>query len=101
MIVVKVELWSAITHEKTELARMVIANAGDSKNPRKGNYEFATIRGRSAAGLELGMWSWLRERKGATKTGQLMQHNRLSEHVWNLVAKALSKMDYGDMNGAY
>lgn len=90
MIVVKVELWSAITHQKTELARMVIANEGTNDNPRKGDYSVATMRGRNEISLHKAMMS-----RTHTKEGKVVGHNRLQEHVWNLVAKALAAMSYG------
>lgn len=84
MIVVRVELWSAITGEKTELARMHIANVGGTE--ALGNYNAATLRGRSAADLD---------RNNVQRKCQVLGHPRLSQHVWNLVAKALSGMGYG------
>ncbi len=84
MIVVRVELWSAITGEKTELARMHIANIGRTETI--GNYNAATLRGRSSADLD---------RNSVQRKCQILGHPRLSQHVWNLVAKALSGMGYG------
>jgi len=84
MIVVRVELWSAITGDRTELARMHIANIGGSETI--GNYEAATMRGRSTAQLN---------RNDVQRKCRVLGHPRLSQHVWNLVAKALSGMGYG------
>jgi hypothetical protein len=50
MIVVKVELWSAITGEKKELARMVIDNIGGTD--QVGNYRARTLIGRSSDALD-------------------------------------------------
>lgn len=46
MIIIRVELWSAITHKTTELARMAIANDGTG-NHNLGNYKGMSFRGRS------------------------------------------------------
>lgn len=93
MIVVKVELWSAITGDKTELARMVIDNRGGSRT--KGDYGVATMRGRDADTLHKAMLA-----RSHTREGMVMGHPRLAEHVWNLVAKALTTMSYGLDKGA-
>ncbi len=53
MIIVKVELHSAITGQKTELARMMIDNIGGDL--KRGNYRARTFRGRSAEGLDKAM----------------------------------------------
>lgn len=84
MIVVRVELWSAITGEKTELARMHISNVGGTA--QHGNYDCETFRGRSTADLD---------KRIAQRSAQVRGHPRLSQHVWNLVAKALTGMGYG------
>lgn len=84
MIVVRVELWSARTGDVTELARMHIANIGGTDTIR--NYAAATLRGRSAADLD---------RNVVQRKCQVLGHASLSQHVWNLVAKALSGMGYG------
>lgn len=93
MIVVKVELWSAITHERTELARMVIANDGGTRT--RGDYKVAALRGRDTLTLGRNTLAWVTDGSGATHTGEVKNHARLSEHVWNLVAKALAAMEYG------
>lgn len=101
MIVVKVELWSAITGQHTELARMTICNTGESEDPNIGDYSCATMRGRTKAGLELAMWSFLRSpilkaaERATTRRGRVTGHRRKAEHVWNLVAKCLAAMEYG------
>lgn len=88
MIVVKVELWSAITGKVTELARMTIANEGGTQT--LGDYGVATMRGRDAEALYQSMIG-----RTHTRTGTVKRHPRLKEHVWNLVAKALASMNYG------
>ncbi|MBD59042.1 MAG: hypothetical protein CL808_02825 [Citromicrobium sp.] len=89
MLVVRVELWSAIDGSKQELARMVIDNTGGSE--QLGNYRARTLRGRSASALDRAMSPPL----AVTREGSVHGHPRLREHVWNLVAKALRSMRYG------
>lgn len=79
MIVVRVELHSAITKKVTEIGRAVIFNKGDGTE-RRGNYKTLTFR------------------KGSTKsilrTGDVEDYPRMSKSVWCLVARALAAMDY-------
>lgn len=89
MIVVRVELWSAITGEITELARMKISNTGDDKNPNFGDYDGVTITGRSAEALQRNM-----NAGPFTRTGKVIHYPRISLHVWNLVVRMLKEMDY-------
>lgn len=88
MIVVRVELWSAVTGEVSELARMTIDNVGGTD--QLGDYRTRTMRGRSAEALHRAMLNDTIQREG-----KVIGHPRLREHVWNLVAKALSGMGYG------
>lgn len=84
MIVVKVELHSAITGQVTELARMVIDNIGGTRT--KGDYRCRAYRkGSPLHPLK----------RNIIREGQVDGHRRLAEPVWNLVAKALGKMGYG------
>lgn len=94
MIVVRVELHSAITGEQTELARMVIDNIGGTT--QLGDYRVRTMRGRSSKSLDKAMFA---NPPTATREGRIYKHPRLREHVWNLVAKALSAMNYGESKG--
>ncbi len=84
MIIVSVQLHSAIDGSKTELARMHITNAGGTDTVR--DYEVRTLRGRSTAALN-----------GAQtqRKGRVLGHRSLDQHVWNLVGKALAGMGYG------
>ncbi len=86
MIIVRVELHSAITHKVTELARMEIINDGSSIKPSVGNYMVQTLRGRSKADLDM---------RNVQRVSNVINHPRLQQHVWNLVAKALTAMRYG------
>lgn len=83
MIVVRVELHSAITGKITEIARMGIANIGGTR--QRGHYAAETYRGRSAPDLA----RRVRQRNCAVK-----DYPRLSIHVWHLVARALVGMGY-------
>jgi hypothetical protein len=91
MIVVKVEIWSAVTGQKTELARVVIDNIGGTTH--LGNYRARSLKGRDEEALDKAM---LRiQSTGTQREGKVIGHPRLREHVWNLVAKSLSAMGYG------
>jgi hypothetical protein len=87
VIVVRVELWSAITGARTELARMRIGNDGQttSADPNLGTYIGDTLRGRSAAALDRGE---------IQRRGRVSDYPRHSLHVWNLVARMLASMGY-------
>lgn len=91
MIIVKVELWSAIDGQQTELARMVIDNIGGTKN--LGDYRVRTLRGRSNKALAKAMNAIPMK---VQREGRVFKHPRLKQHVWNLVAKALGQMEYGN-----
>jgi len=90
MRVIKVELWSAVDGTTSELARMTIDNIGVSPNMQLGDYRTRTFRGRSAEALHKAMLAGTVQREG-----RVLAHPRLREHVWNLVAKALTGMGYG------
>lgn len=83
MIVVKVELHSAITGQVTELARMGICNIGGTRDI--GHYSVETYRGRSTAALE---------RRLRQRASEVRDYPRLRLHVWHLVARALSSLGY-------
>lgn len=84
MIVVRVELWSAVTGARTELARMHISNDGTGSATRR-NYDGMTFRGRSAAQLD---------RLTPSKSGRLADFPSQQLHIWNLVARMLDRMGY-------
>ena len=85
MIVIRVELHSAITGKVKEIGRVVIDNIGGTRT--RGNYRCRAYRAgsRLTAGLE----------KNVIRRGAVADHARLAEPVWNLVAKALEAMGYG------
>lgn len=88
MIVVRVELWSAITHQKTTLALMSICNEGGTQT--LGDYGVKAHRGRDEDALMASLRSG-----SATHKGAVLKHPRLKEHVWVLVTKALLACGYG------
>lgn len=83
MIVVRVELHSAITRRVTELARMHICNVGGTHT--KGDYSVETFRGRDKEALD---------KRIVQRSGKVQGHSRLALHVWSLVAKALVAVKY-------
>lgn len=87
MIIVKVELHSAITHQITELARMKICNDGQSENSNFGDYIFQTFIGRSSEQLN-------KETEAKNTNVKHWPKHRL--HIWNLVCKGLRQMGYVD-----
>jgi len=85
MIVVRVELHSAIVGTVTELARMEICNEGSGTIAR-GNYIGRVLRVQGET---------LPSTRAVLKTGHVSAHPRISQHVWNLVAKMLNQIGYG------
>ena len=83
MIIIKVELHSAITGKITELARMQVANVGGTM--ARGDYHGKTFRGRDKDALNKNV---------TNKFGVVTNYPREQLHVWNLVARMLSAMGY-------
>ena len=86
MIVVRVELHSAITRKITEIARVEICNIGAAPG-RMMNYAVRSLWGRSKKSLDS---------RFVQRTGQIEGHRSRDSHVLNLVAKALFSMGYGE-----
>lgn len=84
MIIVKVELHSAITHKITELARMKICNDGTSAGSRR-SYIGTVFRGRSKEQLD---------KETIHKERLLGNWPAEQLHVWNLVARFLNGFGY-------
>lgn len=84
MLLVRVELHSAITGRVTELARLKIANDG-SGNKDYGNYYCDTFRGRDSDALD---------KAHPLRHGGVKMFPRLRKHVWYLVCQCLQSMDY-------
>lgn len=87
MIIIKVELHSAVTRKITELARMKIYNDGLETNHNFGNYIFQTFKGRSTLQLN---------KEQIIKHTEVKHWPKNSLHVWNLVCKGLRQMGYVD-----
>lgn len=85
MIVVRVELHSALTGLCTELARMEIANDGTG-GVRRRHYDVRTLFGRSHDALN---------RRQTQREGKVRNWPSTTTHVWNLVQTALTNMGYG------
>lgn len=82
MIVVTVELHSAVTGRKTLLGRAIVANDGTHLDGDRGNYNVAV--GRKPDADDLGkVW-----RQPARK-GRVEDYPRLTYNVWRLVIRAL------------
>ncbi len=79
MIVVKIELHSAITGEVSEIGRMNIANDG-SGDAGRGNYSAALMRRGSP--------------NKVLRHGEVKNHARQSYSVWVLIAKALASVGF-------
>lgn len=79
MIVVKVELHSAITGKVSEIGRMHIVNNGTGDH-RVGNYIVRLMRRGTTHRVQ--------------KTGSVENHARLSRPVWDLVVKALTSVGF-------
>lgn len=91
MIIVSVQLLSAVDGRHEEIARMEICNMGTGTY-RSGNYSAETLRGRSTQDFA---------RRTRQRIAYVNGHPRIREHVWNLVAKALRNLRYGgDWNAA-
>lgn len=82
MIVVKIELWSAVTGKVKEIGRMYIANDGSSDNPKRGDYKVKVCRKGS---FDYPGWDDLK----TTREGRVENYPRLSYNVWRLVTRAL------------
>lgn len=86
MLVVKIELHSAITGEISEIARMRVYNDGAGTRTR-GDYIGEVFRGRNFEALD---------KNTIHKRAELRNWPRLDRHVWNLVAVMLKNLGYGD-----
>lgn len=78
MIVVKVELHSAITGQISEIGRMHITNDGSSDNVRRGNYNVSLMRRGTTDQVQ--------------RRSRVEKFPRLALSVWVLVARALKNL---------
>lgn len=92
MIVVRVELHSAVTHAITEIARMDICNeshlCGQPDPENLGSYGVYVMRGRDRDTLA---------KRRVQREGKFGQYPRKRLHVWNLVLCALVSAGYKGM----
>lgn len=86
MLVIKVELHSAITGQTSEIANMVIANNG------KGSHSSGDYWGRV---YKKGTNYY--NKPVVIKDGEVKNYPRLDKPVWNLVQLMLTNMGYGDV----
>lgn len=86
MLVVRVELHSAVTHKVQEIARMDICNTGEG-DANYGNYIGYVMIGRSKEALDM--------KKFSERRGRVYAYPRLKHHVWNLVEATLRAAGYG------
>ncbi len=82
MIVVTVELHSAITGKVSVIGRTIIHNVGTSADGRLGDYQVAVANRRDATGLRAIL-------QRPQRRGEVRQYPRLSYNVWRLVIRAL------------
>ncbi|HWX31238.1 MAG TPA: hypothetical protein VNZ53_27840 [Steroidobacteraceae bacterium] len=87
MLIVRVELHSAITGKVTEIARAIIANEGGT--PMRGNYWGIVAHGKTDGPMIPA--AIYQRRKHET---HITNYPRQSKHVWNLVARMLTAMGY-------
>ena len=91
MLVIRVELHSAVTRKVTELARMHIWNTGSHTQTRtRADYQGHTLRGRNREALDAAAAV-----EDITRSGRVDNHQKQALHVWHLVAKMLNNMGYG------
>lgn len=83
MIVVTVELHSAITGQRSLLGQTIIYNTGSSTDPRRGDYVAAVGRKTDAGNLQAVYDRPIRK-------GSVKNYPRLSYNVWRLVLRALA-----------
>lgn len=89
MIVVKVELHSAISGRVTELARMLICNDGKASWQDKGLGTYNVFTGRKSGPTDARSIM-----SNPIRSAIVTSHRRLNLHVWTLVGKALQALDY-------
>lgn len=93
MLVIRVELHSARTGKRSEIARMVIANDGTDTSDVIGNYW-----GRAAKGVidnDSMIPAAIMHDSRILRHAEVKDYARKSLHVWNLVARMLKAMQYG------
>lgn len=84
MIIVTVQLASAVTGETTMLGRMAIDNQGDSLDPKRGNYGVRVARKDLAVSGDPRMFDM------PLRRATVLDYPRLSYNMWRLVLRALT-----------
>lgn len=92
MIVVKIELHSAITGAVSEIGRMEICNDGSSENRQVGHYD-GTAHESDFSGVVRRKPDF----KVTTRRGRVTNYRRLDKPIWSLVARMLASMNYDKM----
>lgn len=92
MLVIRVELHSAITGETTEIARALIYNKGGTSD--RGDYNAMTFKGRDGAAWTRADIIAAKKDNKLLREAEVLNYPRKSLHVWNLVARALTAMGY-------
>lgn len=87
MIVVRIELWSARTGERSELGTIYIANDGDRTNVNPNRGDYIVKQARKGQKYEQ---AWTRPAREA----KVLDHARLTLPVWSLVLKALQALGH-------
>lgn len=85
MLVVKIELHSAITGQVTEIGKMIIANDGTGTR-EVGNYDVRLGR--------RGVQELSKIYHKPSRRGRVLEYRRLSKSVWELVSKALKSVGF-------
>ncbi len=96
MIVVRVELHSAITGRTKELAAMCIANDGTSDRSAIGHYNAVTTRKGKKPKTRQELREAVVHGKGKVRSSRVENYRCNDRVVWDLVALALRAMKYGD-----
>ncbi len=84
MIIVTIDLVSALTGNVTTLGRMVIANDGTEKDPNKGNYIFGVKRKDMIEQHNL-----VPVAAHTSRSGRIVGHPRKSDVIWKLILRCL------------
>jgi hypothetical protein len=90
MLVVRVELHSAITGEISEIARMIIANDGTGTGD-SGNYWARAAKGETDNHM---ISAAIMHESRKLRHVEIKDYPRKTKHVWNLVARVLAAMKY-------
>lgn len=88
MIIVTVELKSAIDGRREKLGEMIIANDATSSDPKVGNYDAFVYR-------KPKFFTWKSLTANMTRRSRVEGYRRQSRVIWDLVTLALKNMGYG------